>query len=365
MRNYILILTCVSLLTSTGFGQAPARDAAQRRAELLKRFPQSDTNGDGVLSTQEIGAFIRKRRMEQGEQNGTPRGRLGNRPQVEAPVANVAYGEHKLQRFDLWPVPDAKGPTPLVIFIHGGGFRGGDKSQVRSGTIEKLHQAGIAFAAMNYRLSDSGPYPIMMHDAARGLQTIRHRAAEWNIDPDRVACYGGSAGAGISMWLAFHDDLADPNSNDPIARQSTRILAAGSTNGQSAYDMHVFRDWFEVPDLEMGPALPAFLGIEDESELKRPEIHAKMKDASPIAHLTKDDQAPVYMLYSRPNSKVTKETSHSIWVHHVLMGLKLQQAMEKLGLECVVTAPDLPRDTKYGSLEDFLIAKLKAEKPGK
>jgi len=393
MRNYILILTCVSLLTSTGLGQVPGRDSAERRAELLKRFPQSDTDGDGELSMREMAAFIQKQRSGQDMQerqaellkrfpqadtnqdgqlsaeerrkfiadNMSRRTRRGSARQVEAPVPDVAYGEHKLQRFDLWPVPDADKPTPLVIFIHGGGFRSGDKAMVRAQTIEKFREAGIAFASLNYRLSDSGPYPIMMHDAARGLQTIRHRAAEWNIDPDRIACYGGSAGAGISMWLAFHDDLADPTSDDPIARQSTRILAAGSTNGQSAYDMHVFRDWFEVPDLEMGPALPAFLGIQDGSELNQPAIVAKMKDASPIAHLSKDDQADIYMLYSRPNSKVTKETSHSIWVHHVLLGLKLQEAMEKLGRECIVTGPDQPKDTEYGSLEDFLIAKLKAD----
>lgn len=365
MRNYILILIAVVCITSTASAQGPARDPAARRAELLKRFPESDTNGDGELSIAEVGAFIRKQRMGQGGQNRTPRGRMANGRQVEAPVANVAYGSHEKQRFDMWPVPDAKGPTPLVIFIHGGGFRGGDKAQVRPATIEKFHKAGIAFASMNYRLSDSGPYPIMMHDAARGLQTIRHRASEWNIDPERVACYGGSAGAGISMWLAFHDDMADPSSSDPIARQSTRILAAGSTNGQSAYDLFVFRDWFGIPDLEMGPALPAFLGIQDESELNKPEIRAKMKDASPIAHLTQDDQSPVYMLYSAPNVKVTKETSHTIWVHHVMLGLKLQEAMQKQGLECVVAGPGQPKDTKYGSLEDFLIAKLTAEKPGK
>ncbi len=362
MRNVILILICASFIPSITYGQRPGQNLAERRAELLKRFPESDTDGDGVLSVRELGAVIRKRRMNAEGANPM---RRGNTRQQEAPVADVAYGQHELQRFDLWPVPNAKGPTPLVIFIHGGGFRGGDKSQVRPATIEKLHQAGIAFASMNYRLSDSGPYPIMMHDAARGLQTIRHRAAQWNIDPEKIACYGGSAGAGISMWLAFHEDLADPDSKDPIARQSTRIVAAGSTNGQSAYDMHVFRDWFEVPDLEMGPALPAFIGIDDESELNRPEVRAKMKDASPIAHLSQDDTAPVYMLYSRPNTKVTKQTSHMVWVHHVLMGLKLQEAMQKQGLECIVTAPGLEPVTTYGSLEDFLIAKLKAEKPGK
>ncbi|QGJ70244.1 Acetyl esterase/lipase [Planctomycetales bacterium 10988] len=326
---------------------------AARRREFLRRFPEMDTNKDGTFSLEEIRRFQSARR-------GTEEQPMRNRPRRSAaPFPNVAYGEHRLQCFDLWPVPDAKEPTPLVIFIHGGGFRSGDKAMFPPGIVETYHKAGVAFAAMNYRLSNTGPYPMMMHDAARGLQTIRHRAKEWNLDPERVACYGGSAGAGISLWLAFHEDLADPDSDDPIARQSTRILAAGSTNGQSTYDLHTFREWFELPDLAMGPALPAFYDLENESDVDRPEIKALMKDASPITHLSKDDRASVYMLYSRPNVEVTLDTSSAIWVHHVLLGLKLQEAMQDHGLECVVTAPDLPADANpYQSLEDFLITKL-------
>ncbi|QDS96031.1 Carboxylesterase NlhH [Roseimaritima multifibrata] len=397
MKNYIMSLLCFCFC-ATGFCQDSGRSldgAESRRAELLQRFPEADTNEDGLLSAREIARHMEKRRSspegkarlkqllnrfpdadtnKDGElswqelrthqaasrENQAPRSQRNRALKVEAPVPDVAYGEHELQRFDLWPVPDAEAPTPLVIFIHGGGFRGGDKSLVQNSTIQTFHKAGIAVASMNYRLSDSGPYPIMMQDAARGLQTIRHRAAEWNIQPDQIGCFGGSAGAGISLWLAFHDDLADPSSDDPIARQSTRIVAAGAMNGQSTYDMHTFRDWFGVPDLEMDRALPAFLGVKTNDELDEPDVLRLMKDASPIHHLSEDDSASVYMTYSRPNVKVTKDSASSIWVHHVLLGLKLQEAMKARGLECVVTAPDMPAETEYESLEEFLIAKLKS-----
>jgi len=401
MKIYITTLLCTFLFIPSGLCQEPARlpeDPSARRAAILKQFPASDTNGDGVLSPREIAAHLRELRTgpqakarlkemlkrfpkadanqdgeltwdelrkfrEANQGNRTPRFNRG--PRIEAPVPDVAYGDHKLQRFDMWPVPDSKEPTPLVIFIHGGGFRGGDKSLVRRETIDTYHKAGIAFASMNYRLSDSGPYPIMMHDAARGLQTIRHRAQEWNINPDRVVCYGGSAGAGISLWLAFHEDLADPQSDDPIARQSTRILAAGTMNGQSTYDIHTFREWFDVPDLKIERALPPFFGIEGEEDLHKPAVRALMKDASPITHLTEDDQVSVYMMYSRPNTKITKDSQSAVWVHHVLLGLKLREAMKALGKECIVTAPDLPAENPlYHSLEEFLIAKVKGA-PGK
>lgn len=325
----------------------------ERRAGILKRFPQSDSNQDGTLTREEAVAFFRMRR----EGTEKPKGR--RRGGAEPSHADVAYGGHEKQTFDLWLVPDATEPTPLVLFIHGGGFRSGDKSAAPPPVVDKYLKAGVAFAAMNYRLSDVGPYPIMMEDSARGLQTIRHRASEWNINPERIACYGGSAGAGISLWLAFHEDLADPDSEDPISRQSTRVVAAGTMNGQSTYDINVFREWFGVPNLEPGPALPAFYGIESEADWESDRVKKLMADASSINHLTKDD-VPVYMIYSRPNTVVTVETGSSEWVHHVKLGLKLQEAMEKQGLECLVKGPDvIPEDDPYGSLEDFLIQKVK------
>lgn len=399
----MLILLCLFSTTDV-FSQEPERstdDVKARRAALLKRFPKSDTDGDGVLSGRELAAHVKKqqsspemqarlKRMLQrfpeadtdkdgklsgeelrkfravNQQKGTRRSRRGNTPKVVATVPDVAYGDHKLQRFDLWPVPDAKAPTPLVVFIHGGGFRGGDKSLLKRGLVETCHKAGVAVAAMNYRLTDAGPYPMQMHDAARGLQTIRHRAKEWDIDPERVVCFGGSAGAGISLWLAFHDDLADPDSDDPIARQSTRILAAGTMNGQPTYDIHTFREWFGVPDLAMGPAMPAFYDIEGEVDIEKPAVKALMQNASPISHLDSNDRVSVYMTYSRPNSKVTRETPSAVWVHHVLLGLKLREAMEALGLECTVMAPDMPAEkSPYDSLEDFLISKATGKNKAK
>ncbi|QEG40882.1 alpha/beta hydrolase [Roseimaritima ulvae] len=354
------IVVCCLLLPLTANAQQRSDREAVREAKLkaaLERFPQADADKDGSLTLEEFREFQKHRRESTvGRQRATKAQRV-------APThADIAYGNHPKQRFDLWLAADATEPTPLVIYIHGGGFRGGDKSSANPGHVQAFLDAGVSFAAMNYRLSDSGPYPIMMHDAARGLQTLRHRAEEWNIDPQRIACFGGSAGAGISLWLAFHDDLADPDSSDPIARQSTRILAAATAGGQSTYDMHTYREWFDVPDLPMHTALPAFYGIESEEDLNKPEVKALMKDASPISHLSKDDHVSVYMTYGRPNEEVTKETSQSNWVHHVLLGLKLKEAMEPLGLECHVAAPRLQGHSNYPAMEPFLIEKLTGQR---
>jgi acetyl esterase/lipase len=346
MKRKTLIFTLLLLGFSTvwSFAQNQNNNAA-RLAEYLERFPASDTNKDGTLSRQEMQAYNALRREQQeAQQNLKP-----------APThADVAYGPHERHVFDIWLTPSDE-PTPLVIYIHGGGFRGGNKN-MNANSLKKFQEAGLSVAAIHYRLSDAGPYPIMMEDAARCLQTIRSRAKEWNLVSDKVACYGGSAGAGISLWLAFHDDLADPKSKDPIARQSTRITAAATTNGQSTYDLRTYREWFGVPDLKNHAALYPFYDIKDESDWDSKRVISMMEDASAITHLSKDD-VPVHMTYDRGDVPVDKDTAQGTWVHHVKLGLKLQEAMNKLGMECNVLSPDHP-ETKYGSLEAFLISKL-------
>jgi len=144
-------------------------------------------------------------------------------------VADVKYGEHPRNVLDLWR-PKGDGPFPLVLYIHGGGFRQGDKNTLSPAALKSYLDAGWAVAAINYRFTDAAPAPAQYLDCARALQTLRYRAKEWSLDPRLVASTGGSAGAGTSLWLAFHEDLADPKSDDPIARQSTRLTAVALVN---------------------------------------------------------------------------------------------------------------------------------------
>jgi acetyl esterase/lipase len=224
-----IIVGCIALVAAA-LAQTSENDA--RVEAFFERFPESDLNKDGILTHDEGRRFNEARRRKTSEG--------GERAKLAPTHADYQYGEHSLQAFDIWLAVSKDGkPTPLAIYIHGGGFRGGDK---RGADPRPFLAAGISFASMNYRLTNGGefPYPVPMHDSARGLQTIRSKATDWNIDSDRIACFGGSAGAGISLWLAFHDDLANPNSNDPIARQPTRIVAAATSNGQSTYDCTPF-----------------------------------------------------------------------------------------------------------------------------
>ena len=143
-------------------------------------------------------------------------------------LADVPYGTHPKQVLDFYKAESAT-PTPLVFYIHGGGWTNGSKAAFNATEYLK---AGISVVSIEYRFipeatADKVVPPVKgpLGDAARALQFVRSKAKEWNIDKTRIGATGGSAGACSSLWLAFHDDMADPKSSDPIARESTRLPA--------------------------------------------------------------------------------------------------------------------------------------------
>ncbi|MEQ1859022.1 MAG: alpha/beta hydrolase [Chthoniobacteraceae bacterium] len=352
--RFAVVLSLILLIAGKGAAQDNTRGPSARQLEtFLKQNPGSDANKDGKLTPEEARDFRRKQRSTQPDAS-----RRADSQRLAPTHANVAYGDDPQQVFDIWLAKSKDGaPAPLCMFIHGGGFRGGSKN-VSGAVVQQCLDAGISFASLNYRLTQSGknPYPIPMMDCARALQFIRSKAGEWNLDAKRVASYGGSAGAGISLWLAFHDDMAKPDASDPIARQSTRLVAAATTNGQSTYDMRTFSEWFGVPDLKPHPALTDLYAVKTDADWKSERVLRLMHDASPISHLTADD-VPVFMVYGKGDVPVDASTNESTWVHHIRLGHKLKEAMTKLGLECTVT-----QDGGDGAVREFLIGKLRAAK---
>ena len=139
-----------------------------------------------------------------------------------------------------------------MFVIHGGGWRGGSKELVHKFVdVKTLLDAEISVAAINYRyVTQAGdttpPVKVPVHDAARALQFIRTKSKEWNIDKQYIGATGGSAGACSSLWLAFHNDLADPSSNDPVARESSRLYCAAVQGAQTSLDPKQMKEWHTI-----------------------------------------------------------------------------------------------------------------------
>ncbi|MFZ2643719.1 MAG: alpha/beta hydrolase fold domain-containing protein [Verrucomicrobiia bacterium] len=314
---------CLCLLVSVSAGAQQSDPSLKQLEQWLKQYPKADTNGDGKLSAEELRALRAK--LGKGKNKAVHAAR-------KPTFADVKYGPHERNTLNFWKA-DTQAPAPLAVHIHGGGFISGDKAQVTAGHMESLLKAGISVASINYRYSTQAPYPAPMLDSARAIQFLRSKAEEWNIDAKRVAAFGGSAGAGISMWLAFHDDLAKPDSSDPVERQSTRLTCAGSMGGQPSYNPLVIREWIGGRAWEH-PALVKLFGLNSTRDFEKPEMKAIMDDASAITHLTRDDP-PVVMLYGEPDEPLPADCKPGQGIHHPKFGHILKEKMDALGIECV------------------------------
>ncbi len=283
--------------------------------------------------------------------------------------ADVPYGKHPRQKLDFWQAKSDT-PTPLVVLIHGGGWTGGDKSGYGTASIKPFLDAGISVAAINYRFIQQAmaekvepPVKAPLHDAARAIQFLRSKAKEWNLDRTRVGATGGSAGACTSLWLAFHDDLADPKSDDPVARESTRLTAAAVNGAQTSLDPRQVREWMANANYgghAFGFRAPkrSRMGEFEQALANRDKILPWIKEYSPFELVTRDDP-PVFLAFSRaPGKGDDKDPTHS-----AVYGVKLAEHMKDVGVECVLSYPGAAK-SKYANGTAFLIAKLKGkEKP--
>jgi acetyl esterase/lipase len=263
-------------------------------------------------------------------------------------LVNEKYGSNERNVFDLWKAKSDK-PAPLVIFIHGGGFRNGSKEGIPAPLIHKCLEAGISVASINYRLTDVAPYPAQMLDSARAVQYLRLKAKEFNLDAKRFAAMGGSAGAGISLWLAFHNDLANKKAEDPVLRESTRMICALGINAQCSYDPRWIKKHIGGRAHET-PALQLLFRVKPE-ELESDKSAKLYEDASPLNHLTKDDP-PVRLIYTG-NDEPSDKPGEGI--HSRKFGEILKAEMEKIGLLCELSVGN-------GGVEDhvkFLVKNLK------
>ena len=233
--------------------------------------------------------------------------------------------------FDFWKAKSDK-PTPLLIHIHGGGFTAGDKTFIAPALLELCLKNGISVATINYRYSWQAPYPAPYMDSVRALQFLRAHAKEWNLNPQLVAATGGSAGAGISLWIGFHPDLADPTSDDPVKRQSTRLTAVGVTNAQISYDPQFIAKLTDEATSHH-PALTTLVGVKPE-ERDSEKARRLFEESAPINYLTADDP-PVFMFYSIP-MKPLPPANLNEGIHNPRYGFYLKEKMDKLGIECLV-----------------------------
>jgi hypothetical protein len=205
-----------------------------------------------------------------------------------------------------------------------------------------------------------------LEDAARALQFIRTKAKEWNFDPNKIGATGGSAGGASTCWLCTHDDMADPDSDDPVARESTRLLCGAPVGAQTCFDPHLLREW--MPNMSYGGHA---YGFRKQGQSKQDEFQAFHDNRDKVMpwvreysayHLVTSDDSPVFLQYSTREGDPlpAKGQSPKDPTHSPILGLLFQTQLNKAGVENYITYPGAPKQP-WTKAVDFLIDRLKQD----
>ncbi len=290
---------------------------------------------------------------------------------------NIAYDIYEETIFDVF-LPKSSTATPMVIYIHGGGFRGGDKNYIYAPTnnidypmeIKTLLANRVAVATINYRLLDANNETEgvlkPLNDVKRALQYIRSIAKNLNVNKNQIILTGNSAGAGAALWLATNDDFKNLSSNDLVLHESTRVNGIALRQTQSSYDIEnrwindVFVDYnlvweeFAIENIE---TLMQFYGISSINEYNTPEIDTYRERVDMLSSLTSDDPeiwcANIYTLVEPP-------IDESIAYHHAFHAREIKERADIVGVKNVTyygRNPILFSDPSNETLVDFILRK--------
>lgn len=281
----------------TAFGQQDGRvifdrfdknkDGKLERDELPARirgnFDKVDVNGDGSISLDEHRGYVQ-------QNGGPPQPRPGGIPadpaanvQVERDVAYAAT-DHPRQRLDLFvpKVPKSE-KLPLIVFIHGGAWRSGDKLAGGQQVLRYVQTGEYAGASIGYRLSGDAIWPAQIHDCKAAIRWLKAHSAENGIDPERIGVMGVSAGGHLVAMLGTSGKVAglegDLGEHDLVDSRITCVV-----------------DFFGPSDLLTMGDFPSSLDHNSaespESKLiggTLPQNKEQAKAASPLTYVTADD----------------------------------------------------------------------------
>jgi acetyl esterase/lipase len=214
-------------------------------------------------------------------------------------LAYVTNG-HARQKLDLYIPEKPKGP--LLVYIHGGGWLGGDKGQVEG--LPLLHH-GYCVASLNYRFSNQAIFPAQIEDCKAAIRWLRAHAAEYGYDPKRIGAWGGSAGGHLTALLATTGTTRDFDVGENLEKSSA-IRCGIDVFGPTDFPGYVPpNDSPMIQRTGKDSVLVQLLGgpVDEKLELAR--------KASPVTWASKDS-APLYILHGTVDPLVPLEQSQRL-----------------------------------------------------
>ncbi len=325
------VLVSLALLVATTFSQD---NRADPKNAVESAFLARDKNGDGRLTQAEFGESGLFQRLDQNDDGFVTRkeahafyaGRSGRRHRrAKTPAGSgtirinrdISYSrvkgvDRKLLSLDLY-APKSKGPHPVMVMVHGGGWSVGDKAH-KSMTQDKVPHftgAGYVYISINYRLSPAVVHPVHAQDVACALAWVHDNVTRYGGTPDRIFIMGHSAGAHLVALVATDARYLHAN-REPLA-----ILKGAVLLDSAAYN---------IPRLLGGLGGPKTVALYKNAFGSDPKA---WRGASPLFHVAPKKHVPPFLIFH-----TQRETAASI-------SREFAKALSKAGVPArTVNAPD-------------------------
>jgi acetyl esterase/lipase len=238
------------------------------------------------------------------------------------------------QKMDVY-FPQSGGPWPALMYVHGGSWRGGDKSEATR-FAKRMTAQGYLVVSLNYRLYPSGTFPAMIEDVKCAVRSLRANASQYNLIPDRIAAVGSSAGGHLVSLLGTTDTSAGWDVGEYLD-QSSRVQAVIAIAPVTDFTKN-------FPDLDLESMRE--VGFKDDNIVQ----------ASPVRYVTPDDP-PFLLIHGAQDEVVPQEQSQLMYNRLVEKGVPAELVIVKnAGHDPIEQgAPTEPTlDQIYQTISDFL-----------
>jgi acetyl esterase/lipase len=217
-----------------------------------------------------------------------------------------ADGKNHFQKVDLY-LPKKRStdkPLPVIAMIHGGGWGGGDRTFFTARACDYASTGDYAAVCVGYRLTGEAKWPAQIHDCKAAIRLIRARAKEWNLDPDRIAAFGGSAGGHLALLVASTSNIRSLDGDlGPYVGTSSAVRCVAHFCGPCDLTQPMTND--PAMAKPIADVVAKLLGGEP-AEL--PEV---AREASPLTYIT-PDMPPVITLHGTRDSYVDYKMSQRL-----------------------------------------------------
>ena len=260
---------------------------------------------------------------------------------------NIAYdNDHPAQCLDVYLAKSEK-PTPVIVYIHGGGWRAGSKQHVPRWLRKFVTDGEVSVVSVEYRFTDVATHPAQVNDCLRAIQFVRHNANAWNIDATRLGVTGGSAGGHLSAYVALCDDARNSDSEDKVEQQSSRVTCCVSFAGPT--------DWTLLSSIDHNhPAYRQLIGFPPKTSAE--DLDADLvKSVSPISFVTKNDP-PIMQVHGDKDTSVPIQ--HARALHDRLQAADVTSELVVIegGSHAVAGASDAVSRRAVGFMKQYLLS---------